>query len=84
MQCLSCLEGGLGSYSQMTETTNLKDMNDLSIIGMDLLSLIDYTNKMLGGLIIVDYGSSLFGAVIGIYLGFSMTNVVQKVFGSTG
>ena len=79
MQCLHCLEGGLESYSQMTETVTIKDVKDLSIIGMDLHSLVEHTNKMLGGLIIVDYGSSLLGIVLGIFFCFSIGNVVIKV-----
>ena len=80
MQCLHCLEGGLDSYSQMTETATINDVKDLSIIGMDLNALIEYTNKMLGSLIIVDYGTSMFGIVIGIYFSLTMTNVVQEVY----
>ena len=79
MQCLHCLEGGLDSYSQMTETATINDVKDLSIIGMDLYALIEYTNKMLGSLIIVDYGTSMFGIVIGIFISLSLTNVVQEV-----
>ena len=78
MQCLSCLEGGLESYSKITESLNIQDVQDLSIAGINLHSLIEYSNGMLGQLIIVDYGSSLFGAVIGIFISFSMTDVVHK------
>ena len=78
MQCLHCLESGLESYVQMTETIELTDVKDITMIGMDLHSLIDYADKMLGGLIIVDYGSSLVGLVVGIFFSLTMTNVVQK------
>ena len=78
MQCLHCLEAGLESYAQMTETIGATELKDMTMIGMDLHSLIEYANKMLGGLIIVDYGSSLLGAVVGIFFGLTMTDVVQK------
>ena len=78
MQCLSCLEGGLESYSKITESLSIQDVQDLSVMGMNLHSLIEYSNKMLGQLIIVDYGSSLLGAVIGIFISFSITDVVNN------
>ena len=78
MQCLSCLEGGLESYSKITESLSIQDVQDISITGMNLHSLIECSNEMLGKLIIVDYGSSLFGAVIGIFISFSITDVIHK------
>ena len=79
MQCLNCLEGGLDSYSHMTEISPINDVKDLSIIGMDLHALMEHGNKILGGLIVVDYGTSMLGIVIGIFFSLSMTNVVQEV-----
>ena len=78
MQCLSCLEGGLEFYSKMTESLSIQDVHDLSVTGINLHSLVEDSNQMLGQLIIVDYGLSLFGAVIGIFISFSMTDVVHK------
>ena len=78
MQCLSCLEGGLEFYSKMTESLSIQDVKDFSVTGMNLHSLVEYSNLMLGQLIIADYGSSLLGAVIGIFISFSITDVVNN------
>ena len=81
MQCLHCLESGLESYSKMMEPENLviSDVTDMCTLGMKMHHLMEYANKILGGLIVVDYGSCLVGAVAGIYFSFSITNVNEKV-----
>ena len=79
LQSLKCLESGLESYFKMTESISISNVTDLCISGVKLHSLMEYANKILGGLIVVDYGSCLVGAVAGIYFSFSITNVNEKV-----